>query len=297
MFCTLRINRRRLVLTLAAVLAGILLGFAGINTAIRQAYAAQTDNMEKQEGVRLPIIMYHSMLKDQSRQGQYVISPDTFESDLKYLKAHGYTSVTMQELIDYVKKGAPLPEKPIVLSFDDGYYNNYLYAYPLAKQYGFKIVIAPIGYYTDQYSKVDDNHANYSHLTWDQINEMMASGCVEFQNHTYNLHSTKNRMGAKKIKGESDEHYAKLLEDDLQTMQREMQENTGYTPTTFVYPFGAISNASVPIVKGLGFQATLTCEEKMNTITKDPECLFGLGRYLRPAGKGSEAYFQKIKLE
>ena len=73
MFCTLRINRRRLVLTLAAVLAGILLGFAGINTAIRQAYAAQTDNMEKQEGVRLPIIMYHSMLKDQSRQGQYVI--------------------------------------------------------------------------------------------------------------------------------------------------------------------------------------------------------------------------------
>ncbi len=160
MFCTLRINRRRLVLTLAAVLAGILLGFAGINTAIRQAYAAQTDSMEKQEGVRLPIIMYHSMLKDQSRQGQYVISPDTFESDLKYLKAHGYTSVTMQELIDYVKKGAPLPEKPIVLSFDDGYYNNYLYAYPLAKQYGFKIVIAPIGYYTDQYSKVDDNHAN-----------------------------------------------------------------------------------------------------------------------------------------
>lgn len=291
MFFTLHINRRKLVLTLAAVLAGVLIGLAGFGTALRQAHAAQT------EGVKLPIIMYHSMLKEQGRQGQYVISPDTFESDLKYLKEHGYTSVTMQELIDYVKNGAPLPEKPIVLSFDDGYYNNYVYAYPLAKQYGFKIVISPIGYYTDQYSKVDDNHANYSHLTWEQINEMMASGYVEFQNHTYNLHGTQKRMGAKKLKGESDEHYAKLLEDDLQTMQREMQENTGYTPTTFVYPFGAISNASIPIIKDLGFQATLTCEEKMNTITKDPECLFGLGRYLRPAGKGSEAYFQKIKLE
>ena len=66
---------------------------------------------------------------------------------------------------------------------------------------------------------------------------------------------------------------------------------------TFVYPFGAISDASLPILKELGFQATLTCEEKINYITKDADCLYGLGRYLRPAGMSSEEYFKNILRE
>lgn len=112
--------------------------------------------------VQVPIIMYHGLLKETKRTGAYVVTPETFEKDLQYLKEKGYTTIVMQDLLDYVGKNQPLPEKPIMLTFDDGYYNNYLYAFPLLKQYGCKMVLSPIGRYTDEYSQVEDTHANYS---------------------------------------------------------------------------------------------------------------------------------------
>ena len=72
-----------------------------------------------------------------------MLSPAQFESDLKYLKENGYHTVVVQDLIDYVEKGVPLPEKPVMLTFDDGYYNNYYYAFPLLEEYDAKIVISP----------------------------------------------------------------------------------------------------------------------------------------------------------
>ena len=247
------------------------------------------------ESRQIPIVMYHGLLKESKRQGKYVISPDTFESDLKYLKEHGYTTVVMQDLIDYVYDGKPLPEKPVVLSFDDGYYNNYTYAFPLLKQYNCKMVLAPIGKQTDNYSKTGEAHPNYSHVTWDNINEMMQSGLVEIQNHSYNMHqSTGNRVGTKKSKSETVEAYKRALTDDVMLMQQKVKENTGYTPTTFVYPFGAVSDASKEILKEMGFVATLSCESKISAICQNsPDSLFMLGRYLRPAGESSEVYFTK----
>ena len=98
------------------------------------------------QGVQLPVIMYHGILADTKLQGDYVISPTQFEEDLKELKNRGYTTVTIGEIVDYVYNGKELPQKPVVLTFDDGYYNNYLYAYPLLKKYACKGVISPIAY-------------------------------------------------------------------------------------------------------------------------------------------------------
>ena len=140
-------------------------GGLGIHTAVKAAQA----NQEMSAGIKLPIVMYHSILKDSKRQGKYVISPDMLERDIKYLNENGYTPVFMQEVIDYVINGHPLPEKPIVLSFDDGYYNNYTYAYPLAQQYHAKIVIAPIIAQTEKYSEMKVENANYGHITWGRI--------------------------------------------------------------------------------------------------------------------------------
>ena len=292
MFLSFRPNKGIAVLIMAVTVTVIIICCGIVNP------VKATEIHTIQDGVKLPIIMYHSLLKESARQGDYIISPDIFEKDLKYLEANGYTTIVMQDLINYVNKDIPLPVKPVMLTFDDGYYNNYYYAFPIVKKHRAKIVISPIGYYTDLFTGSDPNHPNYSYCTWDQINEMKRSGLVEIQNHTYNLHSSSGtRLGAKKLKNESTADYVDLLRTDLSKMQQKMKEQTGYIPTTFVYPFGAVSKDSMPVIKSLGFQASLTCRKKINYITKNPNCLYCLGRFLRPAGSSSKNFFSKIDVK
>lgn len=246
-----------------------------------------------EESVTLPVVMYHGMLKDPQYQGKYVISPDEFEQDLKYLQKNGYTPIHMADLFHWQDGEGELPEKPILLTFDDGYYNNYLYAWPLAKKYGMKIIIAPIGSCTDKFTGANDDHANYSHVTWPQIQEMMDSGLVEFQNHSYDLHGNRGgRLGAGKLRSESMDQYRQLLQEDVGKLQERIEEETGYTPTVFVFPFGAISNGAEEIIWEMGFRGVFTCESRMNTIHKDDEHLI-LGRYLRQHGCSAEAWFSE----
>lgn len=287
MFVSIRIHRFFLSVFLIALL--VLAGSGGVVSAVQHS--------EEQPGVPLPILMYHSILREKRLQGKYVVSPDTLDSDMAWLKENGYHTVVVRDLIQYVNNQADLPEKPVMVTFDDGFYNNYYYAYPIAKKYNEKIIISPVGSYTDLFTGGDADHANYSYLTWDEIKEMVDSGLVEIQNHSYNLHSTSRRYGSQKMKRESVGAYQSALRDDLKKMQREMLEHTGYQPTAFVYPLGAVSKDSIPILHEVGFQASMNCMGKINSITKDPECLFGLGRYVRPAGSDSETFFKKIGLK
>lgn len=249
---------------------------------------------EPSEIHRIPIIMYHSIMKSKKSLGKFVISPDEFKSDLEYLKDNGYTTIFMQDLIDYVYDNKEFPEKPILLTFDDGYYNNYLYAFPLLKEFQCKIVLSPIGIEVDKYSEKDIQSPSYSHATWENLKEMVDSGLVEIQNHSYNMHKmSKKRTGSKKNRRESFESYKKIFTEDLSFMQKEVEEHLNLKPTTFVFPFGAVSLCSKDILKELGFLASLSCENKINIISKDPECLYNLCRFLRPSGISSETFFEK----
>lgn len=249
--------------------------------------AADSDMIQKTnskpDGIVVPIFMYHEVKPFKTRKD--VITPAELESDLKYLKANHYVTITMTDLVYYVNGKESLPEKPIVLSFDDGYYNNYVYAYPLLKEYNMKIVLSIIGKNTDDFSRVSDINLNYSHVTWDQINEMMKSGLVEIQNHTYNMHTiTRRRFGCAINKGESLAHYEQVLIEDIGKLQREISSKTGTTPNTFTYPYGKASKESYPIIKQLGFQASLTCDYGVNVITKNSDVLYGLKRVCRVHG-------------
>lgn len=245
--------------------------------------------------IEVPIIMYHSILKDPSRSNKYTVTPTVLEEDLKYIKDKGYTTVTITDLISYVYDNKPLPEKPIVLTFDDGHYNNYGYLFPLLEKYDMKAVISIVGSYTDKFTETDEANLNYSYLRWKDIKELMDIGRIEFQNHTYNLHSnTGKRIGTKKIKGETDEHYKNVLEEDILKLQQEFKENTNYIPQCFTYPFGGISNASLDIIKELGFKASLSCEQGINKLTKNPNSLYLLKRYNRPSYISTYNFFQKI---
>lgn len=245
--------------------------------------------------VRIPILMYHAICESSSKAGKFVITKNAFEDDLKYLKAAGYNTISFSELIDFVENNVPLPENPIMLTFDDGYYNNYCYAYPLLKEYNAKATISIIGKYTDLYSEISEENPNYSHITWEQAREMCDSGLVEIQNHSYNSHTTDNgRNGTKKKNGESIAAYTEYIYSDIGKLQEEINKNLGYTPTVFAYPFGSVSEASYDILKQMGFKATLSCAEKINEIhTGGSDDLYMLGRFLRTNKRSAEAILKK----
>jgi peptidoglycan/xylan/chitin deacetylase (PgdA/CDA1 family) len=199
--------------------------------------------------------MYHSIEKKEL--GKYVISPGTFENDVKYIKEQGYNTVNMDDLIKYVYEGVALPEKPIMITFDDGCYNNLEYAVPILKKYDCKGVISVVGKYTDDASDPKKESSKPVYLRWKDIEEIIEDGTLEVQNHSYDMHKTSGRNGAKKRFGESYDNYKQVLSKDLLKLEDKLEENFNYKTTTFTYPLGAVSKESTDILKELGFKASL----------------------------------------
>lgn len=254
---------------------------------------AEHSESHPEESVELPIFMYHGV--NQTNIGRYVLPVSRLEEDLQWLRNNGYETILMTDLIEYTENpNAKLPPKPIILTFDDGYYNNYLYAYPLLKKYDMKAVISVVGAFTEATIKEGTLNANYSHLTYEQMKEMQDSGLVEIQNHTYNLHSISFvRKGAKMNPGEDYQSYRKLIVNDLTTLQNKLKENTGYIPNTFTYPFGRYTKELTEIAIELGFKACLSCESGTNRIKKG-DSLTHLKRYERAGGTCAAVFYGRI---
>lgn len=285
-------NRRMPLLMLLTLIVALV-----IVIAIGERYTvSETSGDGALLGVELPIIMYHSVLDDAQRGGKYIITPDQLEKDLLYLREHGYTTILMQDLIAYMD-GEALPEKPILLTFDDAYYNNYSYLFPLLKKYDMKAVISVIGIYTELYSATNDPpNNNYSHLTWAQLREMQDSGLIEVQNHTYNMHGEEGRNGLRKKTHETEEQYDAAISEDIARLQELCRQELGTVPTLFVYPFGYVYDRSERAVRALGFSGSVTCYERVNLITRDPETLYCMGRYNRAYGKNATEFFANISV-
>ncbi|WP_099205035.1 polysaccharide deacetylase family protein [Scatolibacter rhodanostii] len=278
-------------LKILSILALLGLTFLAIHFfAPKQADNSIQTNTE--ESIAVPVVMYHSLLKDPSRHGEYVISPDTLEKDLTYLKENGYETVVVQDLINYTN-GGNLPAKPVMITFDDGYYNNYLYGMEIAEKLDCKFVVSPIVSVTELFTASQEENAYYSHLTWDMLKEMSDSGRIEVQNHSYDMHTIGARKGVKKKQGESDESYKKAIENDLLKAQDEIEKHVGKRPTAFAYPFGAVSKTTPELIKEMGFSATLTSAEKISVITRDKDSLYNLGRFVRPSGITTKEFFEK----
>lgn len=260
------------------------------------SYAMVRANDEEQE-ISVPILMYHSILKDPNRSGKYVVTPTTLENDMIYLKEHGYETVLAKDLIAYVYDDKPLPKKPIVLTFDDGHFNNMVYLLPLLEKYQMKAVISVVGNYTEQFSQSDGHNPNYSYLTWEDIKKIEDSGRIEIANHTYHLHEKSSRKGCSILEGEAVEEYRNHLKKDLEKLQVALKEKADIqSSVTFTYPFGYICPESQKTVEEIGFLASLSCYERINQISKNKGCLYSLGRFNRPEGISTEEYMKKIKL-
>lgn len=245
----------------------------------------------------LPIVMYHQVSKNISRAGAYCVTLDELENDFRYIKECGYIAITTEQLLRAVDCKGGLPEKPILITFDDGFESIFQYVQPLLKQYGLCAVVSVVGAYADRYSKLDDHSVNYAYLTWDEIEQLAQGDTIEIQNHSYDLHKLNNcgHKGAKKRSGESEKEYRAFLKNDLQKMQELCEKNAKIKPTAFTYPFGCYSKESKEIIREMGFRAAYVCEEKINYVDyESTDWLYHLCRYNRPHGVSTPLFFSRL---
>ena len=251
----------------------------------------------QENSIKLPVLMYHSVNDDFSKTGKYVLTKNKFEEDIKYLKDKGYHTVSAKQLIKYVYLGEELPEKPIVLTFDDGMYNNKEYVLPLLEKYDYCAVFSVVGSYTDEYTENNIVNPDYSYLRWQDITELSENPHIEFGNHSYAFHSiSRERYGTKKNKNESLLDYISAFYQDTEKLQSEFLVNCNFRPVIYTYPFGSYSKESIKVLKKMGFLVTFSCFEGVNTLSHDSDCLYMLKRYNRDGRLTTAQQFSKLKL-
>ena len=183
----------------------------------------------------MPVLMYHHVVPDGTECNAMTVTVGKLKQDFQTILDRGYTPVLPRELV----KGTPLPEKPILITFDDGYTSNYELLYPLAQELDVKVVICPI------VCMPDIPASNF--CSWEMYREMAASGLVEVGSHTYHLHNLGERNGnfdpdlpngIQRDPKESDEAFQARVLDDIQKSRDRIQEELGIPVTCFAYPFG-----------------------------------------------------------
>lgn len=236
---------------------------------------------EEQDGVPLLVLMYHQLLP--GKHSQYIVSPEVLEQDLTMMQKFGYTSVTTKQVIDYVLHDGDLPDKPVLITFDDGHYNNLYYGKEILQRHGFTALISVIGRFSETTTTTQTGgHVNYSYLTWEQIRGMKSDGVFEFGNHTYDMHNYKPRFGIGQKAGESDDAYRTALLQDVMQLQTVLRDQCGVRTNVFAFPFGKYSKLAVDTLWDAGFRLMLTCNEGVTTLKRNqPQCLHHVKRYNR----------------
>lgn len=237
------------------------------------------------ESVQVPIILYHHLA--QEAQGDMTISESRFREQMEALFEAGYNPVSFDDLIAFVENRTPLPDHPIVITFDDGYMSNYEIAYPILKEYRFKAAIFIIGVTFGQDTYKDTGFAVSPHFGMEEAREMISSGLISIQSHTYDMHRVEGldspdmmRRGVLQTDGESDEDYRAAFIYDYKKSNTLIQEITGESNKVYAYPYGLYNTGTEVWLEDLGVQVTLTTDEHINTVkTGKPDTLRLMGRY------------------
>lgn len=241
---------------------------------------------EINDGTAVPIIMYHSVVKDPSLAGEYIITADELETDIKGLLARGYTPVFCSEIADFADGRGELPEKPVVLSFDDGCYNNFLYVLPLLEKYDVKATFAIVGEWCEQAASEEQPSPVYSYMDCDNLRTLVLSGRCELANHGFEMHSLDGRRGMLQLDSESFEDYRRTLWGDLTRVKKMLEKCGQQRVDVLAYPYGFSSEQTEELTAQLGYRVTLSCEERISVVAVgDYGCLKRMGRFNRASGR------------
>ncbi len=219
------------------------------------------NNILSPEQNKVPILMYHHLTYDSDQWNSSTISPDQFKKEMLYLKALGYSTINFEEYIEFKENGKKLPDNPIIITFDDGYYSNYEYAYPILKELNMKATISIIGWSVGREYEKDNVTPISRHFTWEQAKEMYESGLIDIQSHSYDLHSINNEIkSADKLPTETQEQYVKKFKEDTINSRKLIESNLKSKVLVYTYPHGVYNNTTEKILKELGFKVSLSTE-------------------------------------
>lgn len=219
------------------------------------AWSIPSMKLNPTSNINVPILCYH-VISDGKADNLY--TPYwKFEEHLKILKQYGYTAITPKQLYEayYMKKS--LPKNPILITFDDGYYDNYTRGYPLLKKYNMQGTIFIIGENIKETSNVS-SVGGLDRLSWENIYAMKSH--VTVQNHTYASHIKGISPKGKSIgvmatrlkvnnKWETNQEYWVRMGYDIRKMEDDIKSKIGYGSYIFSYPYGEFSYTTKQVLE------------------------------------------------
>ncbi|MBP2000114.1 peptidoglycan/xylan/chitin deacetylase (PgdA/CDA1 family) [Paenibacillus shirakamiensis] len=215
----------------------------------------------------VPILLYHRIGKDTSDLLQ--MTPDHFEEEMNYLKSAGYHSIQFKDLQACWDRRQSLPSKPVLITFDDGYEDNYTAAYPILLKTGMRATIFVV---TGSIGTPD-------RLSWEQLQTMEDSGVIDTQSHTvthFNL-TKLNELGQQRELGPSKD---------------QILQHLGHVASVLAYPYGFYDQRSKLAVRKAGYAFAVIAEPGSASKSQGR---FALHRILIPADLTLENFKEKVE--
>lgn len=209
-----------------------------------------------------PILLYHRF--GPVAADRMTVTTAVFESQLKYLRDHGYAVIRLRQLVDYyLGKKETLPSLSLVITVDDGHKSVYTDLFPLLKKYRIPVTLF-------LYPSALSN-ASYA-MTWDQLREMKETGLLDFQSHTFWHPNFKNEK--KRLKPAE---YGNFVEMQLKKSKEKLERELHVKVDMLAWPFGIYDEELVNKAIGAGYTAALSMDRRHTCISDN---VMTLPRYL-----------------
>lgn len=234
---------------------------------------------------QVPILMYHAFTQDPAAAADSTAYIEDFRAQMTALAEGGWTAVSYQDLLDYVYHGEELPEKPIVITMDDGYQSDLDLALPILEEKGFCATIAVIGCSVGKTTYKDTGAAMLPHFSLESAAPYVEAGILDVQTHSYDMHQVKSldgencRRGVLRMEGESEEDYVSALTADFLRAREQLESALDVECRVYTYPYGYRDTLSEVVLQSLGIQVTVTIDPGVNVLLKGvPQSLYSLKR-------------------
>ncbi len=230
----------------------------------------------------LTILSYHEIAdKADALTPAYAVTPTNFLRQMDWLRNHGYRFVGIDDVLASRAGKKPLPEKAVLVTFDDAYQSVYVHAWPVLKMFRIPAVVSVVGSWLDQKELVDVDGKQQPRkvmISWEALREMRQSGLVEVGSHSWDLHrgilanpqgnlqpaATNRRWIPEQKRHEDESSYRRRIEADLSRSVAEIRKHTGKAPRVITWPYGRYNATTAAIAERLGFQVGLTLLDGAN---------------------------------